>query len=88
MPRGSPAIKLAITVESSIHAKVLDAAKAEGLSISAWMTAAARRALLVRDGLAAVADWEAEHGALTADELATARRRIEKRSGRAGPRRR
>jgi hypothetical protein len=30
---------------------------------SAWMTSAARRALRVRDGLAAVAEWEAEHGA-------------------------
>jgi malate synthase len=40
------------------------------------MTAAARRALLVRDGLAAVAEWEHEHDALTPAELHDARRRV------------
>ena len=50
MPRGNPAVKLAVTVDADVHAKVLDAAEAEGTSVSAWITAAARRALLVRDG--------------------------------------
>jgi hypothetical protein len=76
MPRGNPAIKLAITVDRDVHAQVLHAAKAEGLSVSAWMTSAARRALLVRDGLAAVAEWESEHGAITEEELEQARRRV------------
>ncbi len=76
MPRGRPSPKLAITVDADVHDRVLDAAAAEGVSVSAWMTTAARRALLVRDGLAAVADWEAEHGALTEAELGAARRRV------------
>jgi hypothetical protein len=76
MPRGRPSPKLAITVDAEVHDRVLDAAAAEGVSVSAWMTSAARRALLVRDGLAAVADWEAEHGALTDAELDAARRRV------------
>ena len=79
MPRGNPAVKVAITVDSAVHAKVLEAAKAEGTSVSAWITAAARRALLVRDGLAAVSEWEAEHGALTPAELEAARTRIERK---------
>ena len=74
MPRGNPSPKLAITVDPEIHAQVVAAAAAEGVSVSAWMTSAARRALLVRDGLAAVAEWEAEHGPLTAAELDAARR--------------
>jgi hypothetical protein len=88
MPRGNPAVKLAVTVDADVHARVVDAAEADGTSVSAWITAAARRALLARDGLAAVAEWEAEHGALTAAELDAARNRIErstprrKRSGR------
>ena len=82
MPRGNPAVKLAITVDSDVHAKVLDAADAEGTSVSAWITAAARRALLVRDGLAAVAEWEAEHGALTERELEAARSRLERKKAR------
>ncbi|MCD9622246.1 hypothetical protein [Rhabdothermincola salaria] len=76
MPRGKPSPKLAITVDADVHDRVRDAAAAEGLSVSAWMTTAARRALLVRDGLAAVADWEAEHGTLTEAELSAAHRRV------------
>jgi hypothetical protein len=76
MPRGSPALKLAITVDREVHAKVVRAAKAEHTSISAWMTAAARRSLLMKDGLAAIAEWEAEHGELTDKELSAARARV------------
>ena len=54
----------------------MEAAAKDGVSVSAWMTAAARRALLVRDGLAAVAEWEAEHGAFSDAELAAARARV------------
>ena len=55
---------------------MIAAAEAEGVSVSAWMTAAARRELRLRDGLAAVAEWEAEHGPLTDEELTAARRRV------------
>ena len=76
MPRGNPSPKLAITVDPEVHSQVVAAAAEEGTSISAWMTSAARRALLVRDGLRAVAEWEAQQGALTDAELAAARRRV------------
>jgi hypothetical protein len=76
MPRGNPSPKLAITVDPEVHAGVVAAASEEGVSVSAWMTNAARRALLVRDGLRAVEEWEAEHGALSGKEMADARRRI------------
>jgi hypothetical protein len=76
MPRGNPSPKLAITVDPEVYAQVIAAAEAEGVSVSAWMTAAARRELRLRDGLAGVAEWEAEHGSLTGEELAAARRRV------------
>jgi predicted HicB family RNase H-like nuclease len=76
MPRGNPSPKLAITVDPEVHAEVVMAAAAEGVSVSAWMTAAARRALRVRSGLAAVAEWEAENGPLTTEELEAARSRL------------
>jgi hypothetical protein len=76
MPRGRPSPKLAITVEAEVHQQVLAAAAEEGVSVSAWMTSAARRALLVRDGLLAVAEWEHEHGAFSDAELEAARRRV------------
>lgn len=76
MPRGDPSPKLAITVDPDVHRRVVAAAADDGVSVSAWMTNAARRALLVRDGLQAVAEWEAEQGAFTEVELAAARRRV------------
>jgi hypothetical protein len=76
MPRGTPSPKLAITVAADVHARVVEAAAEEGVSVSAWMTSAARRALLVRDGLAAVAEWEAQHGAFSEAELDAARSRV------------
>ncbi|MGQ0574420.1 MAG: hypothetical protein ACT4RN_09470 [Pseudonocardia sp.] len=76
MPRGTPSPKLAITVDPDVHRGIVAAAAADGVSVSAWMTDAARRALTVRAGLAAVAEWEAEHGALTPSELDAARARM------------
>ena len=76
MPRGNPSPKLAITVDPTIHEKVLAAAAREGISVSAWLTGAAREALQRQAGLAAVADWEREHGAFSADELEEARQRV------------
>ena len=77
MPRGAPAVKLAITVDRDVHAKVLKAAKAEKKSVSAWLTTAARHSLALREGLAAVGEWEREQGVLTEDELRDARERLE-----------
>ena len=76
MPRGAPARKLAITVDADVHARVVRAAHKGKVSISAWLTEAARRSLRIDDGLAAVAEWEAQHGRFTDDELDAARRRV------------
>ncbi|MCY3606942.1 MAG: hypothetical protein OXG57_00720 [Acidimicrobiaceae bacterium] len=42
------------------------------VSLSAWLNAAAERAIRVEDGLAAVREWEQEHGELSTEELAWA----------------
>jgi hypothetical protein len=76
MPRGRPSPKLAITVDADVHEQVIGAAAEDGISVSAWMTRAARRALLVRDGLLAVTEWENEHGPFSEAELEAARRRV------------
>ena len=49
-----------------------EAAAHHGVSLSAWLNAAARRALVLEAGLEAVREWEAEHGELSVDELAWA----------------
>jgi hypothetical protein len=76
MPRGNPSPKLAITVDPDIHENVLAAAARDGVSVSAWMTTAAREALKRRAGLAAVALWERQHGRFTPEEMSEARRRV------------
>src|SRR6185437_11183869 len=76
MPRGNPSPKLAITVDPKVHEKILAAAARDGVSVSAWMTSAAREALWRRAGLAAVAEWEKDHGPFSADEMNEARRSV------------
>ncbi|MBY0503854.1 MAG: hypothetical protein K2X03_08085 [Bryobacteraceae bacterium] len=61
MPRGNPSPKLAITVDPAVYESILAAAAQDGVSVSAWMTSAARDALKIRAGLEAVAGWEKEH---------------------------
>ena len=76
MPRGNPSPKLAITIDPEVHENILAAAARDGVSVSAWMTAAAREALRRRAGLAAVAQWEKQHGRLTEQEMNEARRNV------------
>jgi hypothetical protein len=76
MPRGNPSPKLAITIDPAIHENILAVAAREGVSVSAWMTTAAREALQRRAGLTAVALWEKQHGRLTDDEMNEARRNV------------
>jgi hypothetical protein len=76
MPRGNPSPKLAITVDPDIHKKILAAAARDGMSVSAWITAAARAELQRRAGLAAIAVWEKQHGRFTTEEMNEARRSV------------
>jgi hypothetical protein len=66
--------KLSVALDESVARGAAEAATRHGVSLSAWLNAAAERALLVEEGLAAVKAWEAEHGELTTDELAWAGR--------------
>ncbi len=67
-----PVRKLSVALDESVAVEAANAAERHGVSLSAWLNAAAERALVVEAGLAGVAEWESEHGALTADELAWA----------------
>jgi hypothetical protein len=69
-----PFPELAITIDPDVHKNIVKAAARDKLSVSAWMTIAAREALQRRAGLAAVAEWEKEHGILAEDEMKEARR--------------
>jgi hypothetical protein len=76
MPRGKPSPKLAITIDPDVHENILAAAARDKVSVSAWITSAAREALQRRAGLAAVALWEKQHGRLTVEEMTEARRSV------------
>ncbi len=76
MPRGNPSPKLTITVDPEVHKEILAAAAREGVSVSAWITNMASDALRREKGLAAVAEWEAERGEITEEEMVEARRRV------------
>jgi hypothetical protein len=76
MPRRNPSPKLAIAIDPDIHEHILAAAARKGVSVSAWMTLAAREALRRRAGLAAVDLREKQHGRLTAQEMDQARRSV------------
>lgn len=64
--------KLSVALDESVAKGASNAAKRHGVSLSAWLNAAAGRALIVEEGLLAVANWEADHGELSAKELAWA----------------
>lgn len=64
--------KLSIALDERVAEAAAASAERHGLSLSAWLNRAAQKALAIEDGLAAVAEWEAEHGAFTAEEIATA----------------
>jgi hypothetical protein len=64
--------KLSVALDERVAEAAAASAERHGLSLSAWLNRAAANALAVEDGLAAVAEWEAEHGAFTAEEIAAA----------------
>ena len=71
--------KISVALEEGIAQAAIEAAARHGVSLSSWLNQAAERALRIEDGLRAVQAWEAEHGALTARELAAADRFLAKK---------
>lgn len=70
--------KLSVALDESVAREVTLAAERAGVSVSAWLNHAAENELAIEAGLAAVGEWEAEHGELTADELAAADRHLDR----------
>lgn len=62
--------KKSVSLDDSVAERVEHAAEEDGVSFSAWLSAAAQRGLLLREGLRGVSDWEREAGPLTPEECA------------------
>lgn len=72
-----PATKIAISLDQELAHEIETAAEDEtGGNVSAWMAEAARERLRKRIGRQLVAEYEAEHGAVTPEELAAASRKL------------
>jgi predicted transcriptional regulator len=65
--------KVTITLEEDLVNAMAGMAREADVPLSRLIASAAEREMRRRIGLAAVAEWEAEHGAFTPDELAAAR---------------
>jgi hypothetical protein len=65
-----PTQKLSISLEEPVLLAARKAAKRRGMSLSAWLNQASE--VRLEDGLAAVAEWEAENGSISAEELTKA----------------
>lgn len=76
--------RLTISLDPNLAAAVQSAAASAGESVSAWIAHGATRRLRQDGLLDVIADWEQEHGAITARELEAARKRIGVSKGTAG----
>jgi hypothetical protein len=64
--------KRSISLPPELDAEIAAAAEEAGMSYSAWLAGTARKEFTLRAGLAAVAQFEHDHGAFTPAELADA----------------
>jgi hypothetical protein len=81
--------KRSISLPPDLDTQIEAAASAAGTTYSGWLAATARKELTISEGLDAVADFEREHGAFSADELAEAEswaKNVIARSGQTGDR--
>ncbi|HYK27496.1 MAG TPA: hypothetical protein VEV61_05965 [Streptosporangiaceae bacterium] len=65
--------KVTITLDVDLIDGMASLAREAEIPLSRLIASAAEREMRRRIGLAAVAEWEAEHGAFTPEELAAAR---------------
>ena len=79
--------KRSISMPPDLDAEIAAAAEQAGMSYSAWLADAARKEFTIRAGLAAVSQFEQDHGAFTPEELAEAQEwaaAVAERAGRTG----
>jgi hypothetical protein len=69
--------KVTITLPEETLAAISALARAEGLPLSTYLSKLAEHRVRIQDGLAAMREWEAEHGSFTPEELQRAQARIE-----------
>jgi hypothetical protein len=69
--------RITIATEAELGAQIKEAAAADGVSVSAWMSRAARARLRQQALGDLLEEWQAEHGQFTEAERAWAREAFE-----------
>jgi len=67
-------VKKSLSFPEDVFADLEAEARAQGITVSALVTRLARKQVILERGLRAMAEYEAEHGAFTPEELAEADR--------------
>ncbi len=62
--------KRSISLPAELADSIERAARSEGTTVSGWLAATAAHRLRLDAGRRAIAEWEADNGPLTAEELA------------------
>lgn len=70
-------VKRSLSFPADVFEALEEEARREGVAVSTIVAEATRDWLLIRRGVRAVAEWEAEHGAFTAAEIAEADRTLD-----------
>jgi hypothetical protein len=71
-------VKRSLSFPEDVFEAVQEEARHEGVPVSTVVTEAARSWLAIRRGLRTVAEYEAEHGAFTEEELAGADKELDR----------
>jgi predicted transcriptional regulator len=71
-------VKRAVSFDPEVWADLEHIAEVEHIGVSTVVNRALRHELRLQRGLAAVGEWETEHGAFTAAELAEADRLLDR----------
>ena len=66
--------RLTISLEADLAEAIRVAAEADAENVSSWIAEASRRRLSREGLLAVIKEWEAEHGEITVEEMAAARK--------------
>ena len=64
--------KRSISMPPDLDAEIAAAAARAGMSYSAWLAETARKEFAIRAGLAAVSQFERDHGSFSAEEVSAA----------------
>ena len=73
--------KFSASMDDELLEQARSAAEADGVTFSSWLADAAAHRLRLRDLRNTVDNWEAKHGAITAEELDAVERKIAKARG-------